>query len=361
MSVAQRIVDALSDPLLVVDETLAVREANAALFDTFAVAPSAVPGRSLFAIGGGVFSTPALEGPLRALAAQDRPGAEVEFAAATPASDDRRFRLKGRPLPGEPEAARRFLIVIRDITEQRRLEAKLRHHSARLQRSNRDLEEFARVASHDLQEPVRMVSNYLQLLERRYKAQLPDQAREFIDFAVDGAERMKALINGLLQYSRVGRKEGAFREVALDTLLDKVLDDLSRRIDETGATVTRDPLPATNGNPEQLRRVVQNVVENALTYAGDAPRIHVSGRAEGAGVHLVIQDDGPGIPADAQDRVFKLFKQLDPHGLGKQGAGMGLALCKRIAERHGGRMWVESAPGDGAAVHVTLQLTPEAA
>jgi len=207
-----------------------------------------------------------------------------------------------------------------------------------------------------------MVSNYLQLLERRYKEQVPDPAREFIDFAVDGAERMKALINGLLQYSRVGRKEGAFRQVALDAMLDEVLDDLSRRITQTDATVTRDALPSTYGNPEQLRRVLQNVVENALVYAGDAPpRVHVSGWEDEEGVHLVIQDEGPGIPADAQHRVFTLFKQLDPHGVGKQGAGMGLALCKRIAERHGGRMWVESTPGDGAAFHVTLQLSPDAA
>jgi signal transduction histidine kinase len=205
-----------------------------------------------------------------------------------------------------------------------------------------------------------MVSSYLQLLERRYREDLDETAQEFIDYAVDGADRMKALINRLLQYSRVGRKEGEFGEVDLDSVVGGILDDLDRRIEEFGATVERETLPPAYGNRDQLRRLLQNLIENALTYHGDAPpSIHVSGETTDDGVHLVVRDEGPGIPPEAQEKVFQIFNQLDPHGEGREGSGMGLALCKKIAERHDGRIWVESEPGEGSAFHVTLHLSPD--
>ena len=207
-----------------------------------------------------------------------------------------------------------------------------------------------------------MVSSYLQLLERRYEGDLDETAREFIEYAVDGAERMKALINGLLQYSRVGRKEDEFEEVDLGEVLTDVLDDVAREIDRLGGTVTREALPTTHGSRDQLRRVFQNLIENALTYRGDAPpQIHVSGRAEPDGAaHVIVRDEGPGIPPEGQDKIFQIFTQLDPHGAGQEGSGMGLALSRKIAQRHDGALWVESEPGEGSAFHLTLHLTPNA-
>ena len=257
--------------------------------------------------------------------------------------------------------AEQILLVMKDITKQRQLEEDRRRHAERLKRSNRDLKEFARAASHDLQEPLRMVSSYLQLLDRQYEEQLPDKAQEFIAYAVDGADRMKALINGLLQYSRVGRKEGEFKTVDLDALLEDVLQDLSRQIEEQEGTVHREELPATFGNPAQLRRVFQNLIENALVYSGDAPpQIHVEGKEEDDGVHLIVRDEGVGIPEAGQEKIFRIFSQVDPYGTGKDGFGMGLALCKRIIERHDGEIWVDSDEGDGSTFHFTCHLSPHA-
>lgn len=201
-----------------------------------------------------------------------------------------------------------------------------------------------------------MISSYLQLLERRYADDLDEEAREFIDYAVDGAERMKALINGLLQYSRVGRKEGESGPVDLDALLDAVLDDLARRIEELGGEVEREPLPTCHGNRDQLRRVLQNLIENALTYCGDGPsRIRISAEEDAdVAAHVVVADRGPGIPEEFREKVFQIFQQLDPHGQGREGSGMGLALCRKIVERHGGRIWVEPGPAGGSAFHFTV-------
>lgn len=207
-----------------------------------------------------------------------------------------------------------------------------------------------------------MVASYLELLERRYADALDEEAREFIGYAVDGARRMKGLINGLLAYSRVGRKEGAREEVDLEELLRDVLDDLGTRIAETGAEVEVESLPVARGERDQLRRVLQNLIDNALTYHGDTPpRIRVSGehRADGT-VEVTVADRGPGIPADQHERIFQIFRQLDPHGAGREGSGMGLALCRKIVERYGGTIRVESEPGDGATFRFTLPLEPEA-
>lgn len=206
-----------------------------------------------------------------------------------------------------------------------------------------------------------MVASYLQLLERRYRGQLDDEAREFVDYAVDGARRMKAMINGLLAYSRVGREDGELAEFDLGSVLDEVVDDLAARIEETGGEVTREELPVVHGNRDQIRRVLQNLIGNALTYHGGAPpRIHVSGGVgDGAEAWVAVKDEGPGIPSEAQDRVFQIFQQLDPHGEGREGSGMGLALCRKIVERHDGRIWVDAEREEGCALRFTLDLEPE--
>ncbi len=357
---AQQIVDTLHEPLLVLDRDLRVRQANPAFYQALGTTDEDTIGTPLFDLGGGHFDHPALRDALRALREEREPFEDVELEGTFEGLGRRAFQVNGQVLPASGEASGQLLLAINDVTEQRRLEETLRQRAQELEQSNEDLEQFAYAASHDLQEPLRMVSSYLQLLERRYKDELDETAQEFIDYAVDGAERMKALINGLLQYSRVGRKEGEFGEVDFDSVLEGILDDLARRIDEFDATVEREPLPSTYGNRDQLRRLLQNLIENALTYHGDAPpSISVSGQQEDGGVHLVVRDEGPGIPPEAQEKVFQIFNQLDPHGAGQEGSGMGLALCKKIAERHDGRIWVESAPGEGSAFHVTLHLSPD--
>lgn len=199
-----------------------------------------------------------------------------------------------------------------------------------------------------------MVSSYTQLLARRYGDKLDDDAREFIGYAVDGVTRMQRLINDLLAYSRVGRKQLASEPIDCGALLDRVCSDLQVALEENGASVTRDPLPTISGDPVQLGQLLQNLVGNAMKFRGkEPPRVHVGAeRREGEWL-LSVRDNGIGIDPQYAERIFVLFQRL--HGRGEYpGTGIGLAVCKKIVERHGGRIWVESEPGKGAAFHFTI-------
>lgn len=249
-----------------------------------------------------------------------------------------------------------FYIAGKDITERRRLESELESRARRLEAINAELQEFAYVASHDLAEPLRMVTSYLELLERRYGERLDDTAREFIGFAVGGARRMRALIDDLLAISRVGSGQLERREVDLGALLDAVLRDLSRAIAEARATVEvpGDP-PVVHADPTQLGQLLQNLIANAVKFRAPdrAPRVVVSATPRDGGVVLEVADNGIGIAPDQQERIFTMFTRLHPRDE-YDGTGIGLALCRRIAQRHGGRIWVRSAPGEGSAFCVWL-------
>jgi len=242
----------------------------------------------------------------------------------------------------------------REIKRRRGAEARLRRSMTELQRSNRELERFASIASHDLQEPLRMVASYVQLLQRRYDDRLDDDAREFIGYAVDGAKRMQRLIADLLAFSRVQTRGKPFEAVDLNTVLVHTRANLAAAIDETGAVVTSERLPTVRGDQGQLISVFQNLIGNAIKFRGDAPpRVHVSAQVLGAKWKISVGDNGIGIDPQFHDRIFVIFQRL--HGRDEvEGTGIGLSLCKRIIERHGGRIWVESSPGDGTTFHFTL-------
>ncbi|RQG96580.1 PAS domain-containing sensor histidine kinase [Natrarchaeobius chitinivorans] len=236
--------------------------------------------------------------------------------------------------------------ALADITERKQFER-------RLEESNRRLEQFAYAASHDLQEPLRMITSYLQLIERRYADEFDEDGQEFIDFAVDGAERMRDMIDGLLEYSRVETRGDPFEPVDLDDVLEAVRADLQVAIEESDATITVESLPRVEGDPEQVRQVFQNVLSNAIEYSDDPPRVDVSAVQNGSEVIVSVSDEGIGIDPEDRERVFEVFQSLherDEHS----GTGIGLALCKRIVERHGGDIWLESQPGEGATFSFTL-------
>jgi PAS domain S-box-containing protein len=239
------------------------------------------------------------------------------------------------------------VITFADVTE--RIEYK-----RKLEESNERLEQFAYAVSHDLQEPLRMVSSYLQLVEDRYADDLDGDAREFIEFAVDGADRMREMIDGLLEYSRVETRGDPLEPVDLDDVVNGVLDDLQVRIEERDADIEAETLPGVEGDASQLRQVFQNLVSNALEYNGDEPpRVHVEAERNEDEWVISVSDDGIGIAPDDQDRIFEVFERLhsrEEH----EGTGIGLALCRRIVERHGGDIWVDSAPGGGATFSFTL-------
>ena len=241
-----------------------------------------------------------------------------------------------------------------DVSALKEIEARLRHSKDELERSNKELEQFAYVASHDLQEPLRMVASYTQLLERRYKDQLDDTAREFIAFAVDGANRMQRLINDLLAYSRIQTRGGEPQLVDLNHVLGQARANLSAAIEEGGALVTNDELPTVTADPAQMVSVFQNLVGNAIKFHGaEPPHVHVSAREIGSEVEVSVRDNGIGIRKEHQERIFVIFQRLH-NRTDYPGTGVGLALCKRIVERHGGRIWVESEEGRGATFAFTL-------
>ncbi|WP_254767304.1 sensor histidine kinase [Salinilacihabitans rarus] len=299
------------------------------------------------------------------------PGVSVDFALGTievslatgsvagllVGVHEARATTHARRLERQNETLKRAHEVERRNEELRRTQAQLEAAVTQLERSNERLEQFAYAASHDLQEPLRMVSSYLQLLDRRYGDELDADGREFLGYAVDGADRMRATVEGLLAYSRVETQGEPFESVDLDGVLAEALADLRVKIGETGAEVVAAPLPTVEGDAGQLRQVFQNLVGNALEYADGPPRVHVSAERAGARWLIAVRDGGIGIAPDEQERIFGLFQRLhaaDEH----EGSGIGLAMCKRIVERHGGEIRVDSVPGEGAMFSFTIPDGP---
>lgn len=249
-----------------------------------------------------------------------------------------------------------FLIiaVARDITEREEAEQAIARQADELARSNEDLEQFAYVASHDLQEPLRMVSSYVQLLAKRYRGRLDSDADDFIEFAVDGAARMKRLIDDLLAYSRVRPDTAVLAKVDCEEILARALENLESAITESGAKIKHGPLPSVNGDAVTLVQLFQNLLSNAIKFSpGGAPQIDISAEDVGGAWRFSVHDKGIGIDPGSQDRIFLLFQRLH-HKSEYSGTGIGLAMCKRIAERHGGRMWVDSKPGEGSTFFFTI-------
>jgi PAS domain S-box-containing protein len=245
--------------------------------------------------------------------------------------------------------------IIRDITERRKAEEEVIKILTNLERSNKELEQFAYVASHDLQEPLRMVSSFTQLLARRYEDKLDQDARDYIDFAVSGANRMQRLIQDLLIYSRVTTTKNTSVPVDMNAILDEVLTNLQVTIKESGTVVTKDHLPVVLADHTHLIQVVQNLIGNAIKFRDQAsPRIHISAEKGNSEWIFSVRDNGMGIEPQYFERIFVIFQRLHA-GDSYQGTGIGLTLCKRIIQGHGGRIWVESEPGKGSTFYFTLK------
>ena len=242
----------------------------------------------------------------------------------------------------------------RDVSATKKMEEKIRTYALELERSNKELELFASLASHDLQEPLRSISGFAQILKKRYKDRLDQNADEFISFIVDGADRMQRLIRDLLDYSRVTTRGKPFVSLDCNEALGVAIANLNLAIEESSAAVTSDQLPVASADPGQIIRLFQNLIGNAIKYRGETePAIHVSAKREGNEWVFSVADNGIGIDAQYNARIFQIFQRLhrkDEYS----GTGIGLAVCKKIIDRHGGRIWVESELGKGSTFYFTV-------
>lgn len=296
--------------------------------------------------------------PLDALAVDARQVAEGDLTHPVVATGHAEIA----DVAGAVESMRTTLLA--QVDEVRESHALLEQQTEELRRSNRDLEQFAYVASHDLQEPLRKVASFTQLLQKRYGGQMDERADQYIAFAVDGAKRMQRLIQDLLGFSRVGRVGGEVSDVPLEDALREALDNLSERIEDAGARVTHDELPVVRGEEPLLVQLFQNLVGNAVKFADPdrVPHVHVSARlvpdSGGSQWELRCRDNGIGIDGQYAERVFVIFQRLHPKDV-YEGTGIGLALCKKIVEFHGGHIWIDPPEGEGTSIRWTLPAPVE--
>jgi signal transduction histidine kinase len=278
---------------------------------------------------------------------------ETEVALAIDGSEVRLW-LEVSADPLVLEGKRHAILAMNNITARKRAEDALRQTAVELTRSNEDLGQFAYVASHDLQEPLRMVAGFLQLLEKKYGNQLDSDAHQFIEHAVDGAKRMQTLIDDLLSYSRVGTRGRELAPIDAGAALQRALDNLRTSIEETAAEIAHGELPTVRADATQLAQLFQNLIGNALKFRSAAqPAIRVDACRKEHVWQFSVRDNGIGIAPESRDRVFLIFQRLHTRRQ-YPGTGIGLAICKKIVERHGGQIWVESQPGQGATFSFTL-------
>lgn len=349
------IIDSMNDTLIAVDPEGKIDRVNRATEELFGYSESDLVGKSLdmiFHPDNSYFSGPPFQALVQKGSVQNielrfrsRVGSTIPVLFSSSVMFNKKGQMQG------------LVCVALDITERKRMEEELLRKTGELERSNEELEHFAYVASHDLQEPLRMVSSYLNLISRRYRDRLDSDADEFISFAVDGSERMRRMINDLLVYSRAGTRKKEPGPVSVESVLRQSLSNLEVAIKDSGAEVTHDPLPEVMGDELQLVQLFQNLIGNAIKFAreGERPMVHVSARQGRGSWTFSIKDNGIGIEPEYLDRIFQIFQRL--HEVGKYpGTGIGLAVCKKIAERHGGQIWVESAPGQGTTFFFTIPI-----
>ena len=284
-----------------------------------------------------------------------RMGEEVAIESLKSGATD--YVLKQRMSRLVP-SVRRALREVEERSEREQADEALARQSEEPVRTNAELLQFVYVASHDLQEPLRMVVSYLQLLERRYKGKLDADADDFIAYAVDGAKRMKTLINDLLTYSRVSRRGKEFAPTSCEAVLIRVLTNLQLAIEQNGAKVTYDPLPTVIADEYQLEQLFENLIDNAIKFRSEAPpRVQVSAERNGNEWVFAVRDNGIGIEPKHAERIFDVFQRLHTR-FEYVGTGIGLAICKKVVKRHGGRIWVKSRPKRGATFYFTIQDEP---
>lgn len=369
---AESIVETIREPLVILDDTLRVKTANRAFYQTFRATREETEGALLFLLGNGQWDIPALRRLLEEILPQNTMLEDFLVEHEFPTIGRRIMLLNARRIYRDNQGTRQILLAIEDITERKQAEEKLKIFAAKLERSNRELQDFASVASHDLQEPLRKIQAFGDRLKGRCGESFDDTGRDYLERMQNAAGRMQTLINDLLMFSRVTTNARAFTEVDLSEVAREVVCDLETRIEREGAAVEIHELPVIEADALQMRQLLQNLVGNSLKYhrPETPPRIKIYGSLmkwerrsrPRAGTHqpaplaqIIVEDNGIGFNEKYLDRIFTVFERL--HGRTVyEGTGVGLAVCRRIVERHGGQITARSAPGEGASFIVTLPI-----
>ena len=349
---AENIVDTVREPLLVLDANLRVKSANRAFFERFQLKANEAPGQSLFELGDRRWDIPDLRRLLREILPEKKQLEDFRIERESPSNGPETMLLNARKIITKNGKEPLILLAIEDITMRSRAEKPLLE-------ANRDLKHFAYAASHDLQEPLRMVTSYTQLLAKHYADKVDPVAEQLIAYAVGGAQRMEMLLNGLRDYWSINEEKTVHEEIVdCNRILEMALANLANRMEQSGAVVTHDPLPSVRAEIVPLELLFQNLISNALKYVrkGEAPRIHIAAKQSGAEWEFSVRDNGIGIEAKYLSTIFTPFKRL--HGAAYAGSGLGLAICERIVERYNGRIWAESTYGRGSTFHFTVPGQP---
>ena len=344
---AEAIVETVREPLVILDQNLQVMKANRAFYSAFRAAREDTEGRLIYDLGNGQWNIPKLRELLENILPAHSTFRDFEVTHEFEHVGRKIMLLNASEVFNPNAQARTILLAIEDATDRRLAEAAL-------QTTNSELQHFAYALTHDLQEPLRMVVSFTELLGREYKGKLGADADKYISYSVEGALRIEDLLKALLAYWEISEREPG-RRTSIDSgaALASALLNLQAAITESGASVTSDPLPTVAADEVMLMQLFQNLIANSIKYAGkETPRIHVSAKRDEEGWLFAVRDNGIGIDAEDSERVFGMFKRL--HGSEIPGTGMGLALCKKVVERQGGRIWGESEPGRGATFKFTI-------
>jgi PAS domain S-box-containing protein len=344
---AEAIVETVREPLVILNQNLQVVKANKTFYQTFQAAQHETEGRLIYDLGNGQWNIPKLRELLENILPAHSTFRDFEVTHEFDRVGRKVMLLNASEIFNPNAQARTILLAIEDATDRKQAEEAL-------QTTNSELQHFAYALTHDLQEPLRMVVNFTQLLAEEYADKLGKDADKFISYSVQGALRIEALLKALLAYWEVSERErGHLSAIDCGAVLAKTLFNLQAAIAESGAVITSDPLPTVVAEEVLLMQLFQNLISNSIKYRGkETPRIHISAERDGEGWQFAVRDNGIGIAPEDADRVFGMFKRL--HGSEIPGTGIGLAICKKVVERQGGRIWVESEPGSGATFKFTV-------
>ncbi|MFH1702979.1 MAG: ATP-binding protein [Nitrospirota bacterium] len=351
---AENIVETVREPLVVLDIDLKILSANRSFYNTFKVTPDETVGKFIYDLGNQQWDIPRLRTLFEEILPISTQFDNFEVEHNFPIIGRKIMLLNARRIYRKDIGMQMILLAIEDITERRQREEELKKLSEELARSNTDLRDFAYVASHDLKKPLQSIEGFAKLLARRYKGKLDAKADEFIEYIGSGVKRMQMFIKDLLEYSQVGAKEKKFKPTDCSGVVQKAVGNLQAAIEESNAVVTYDELPTVMVDTPQMISLLQNLIDNAIKFRGEeAPRIYISAERKGDEWVFSIRDNGIGIDPKDSERIFGMFQRL--HGsTDYPGTGIGLAICKRIIEGHGGRIWVESEIGKGSTFYFTV-------